>query len=107
LNTDKQHKRGPGRPPTVKPLSPNLVSTWKAIVTRNNSLTSALKTMNLALEMKLTHSRITEWERERKAPSPMVINYMLSTVIMALLLDEGTSEAEAYAIAAQIRVPGL
>lgn len=107
MKAAEQTKRRVGKPPTVKPESPNLVSTWRAIVTRSDSLTEALETLNAALNMKLTHSRITEWEREGKAPSARVVNYMLATVVPALLLEQGINEAKALEIAGKVRVPGL
>lgn len=103
----EQPKRRVGKPATVKPAAPNLVSTWRAIVTRTDTLTEALETINAALGMKLTHSRITEWEREEKAPSTRVVNYMLATVIPALLLEQGMNDARVQQLAAQVRVPGL
>lgn len=104
--TERPRKRV-GKPPTVKPEAPNLVSTWRAIATRRDTLTEALKTLNTSLGMKITHSRITEWEREEKAPSTRVVNYMLATVVPALLLDQGVSENKVREIAEKVRVPGL
>lgn len=63
--------------------------------------------INAALGMKLTHSRITEWEREEKAPSTRVVNYMLATVVPALLVAEGLPERQARHVAGQVRIPGL
>ncbi|AOS36956.1 hypothetical protein AVM72_16430 (plasmid) [Piscirickettsia salmonis] len=107
LKATEQHKRRVGKPQTVKPEAPNLVSSWRAIVTRTGTLTEALETMNAALGMKLTHSRITEWEREEKAPSTRVVNYMLATVVPALLLDQGLNENKVRELAGKVRVPGL
>lgn len=107
LNEKVIKKRGVGKPPTVKPEAPNLVSTWRAIVTRTDTLTGALETLNTVLDMKLTHSRITEWEREEKAPSTRVINYMLATVMPALLLEQGHNEKKVKEIAVQVRIPGV
>lgn len=107
LEATDQRKRRVGKPPTVKPDAPNLVSSWRSIVTRSDTLTEALETMNAALSMRLTHSRITEWEREGKAPSARVVNYMLATVVPALLVEQGLSEAKARELAGKVRVPGL
>ncbi|HCE5184935.1 hypothetical protein [Vibrio parahaemolyticus] len=97
-----------GKPATVKPQSPNLVSTWRMVVTRSGgSLTEALAVMNGALGMKLTHSRIAQWEKDEKAPSNTVINYMLATVIPALLVELGHSDAKARDISSKVRIPGL
>lgn len=100
-------KRGVGKPATVKPEAPNLVSSWRAIVTRAGTLTEALETMNSALGMRLTHSRITEWEREEKSPSTRVVNYMLATVVPAILLNQGLNEKKVRELAGKVRVPGL
>lgn len=107
MKATEQHKRRVGKPQTVKPEAPNLVSSWRAIVTRSGTLTEALETMNAALGMKLTHSRITEWEREEKAPSTRVVSYMLATVVPALLLDQGLNENKIRELAGKVRVPGL
>lgn len=107
LNEKVTKKRGVGKPPTVKPEAPNLVSTWRALVTRTDTLTEALTTLNTVLGMKITHSRITEWERDEKAPSTRIINYMLATVVPALLLEQGHKEKEVREIAAQVRIPGV
>lgn len=97
-----------GKPATVQPDSPNLVSTWRSIVTRGDgTLTEALAVMNAALGMKLTHSRIAQWEKDEKAPSSAVINYMLATVIPALLNELGHSDSKARAISSKVRIPGL
>lgn len=107
MKAAEPHKRRVGKPPTVKPQAPNLVSSWRGIVTRSGTLTEALETMNAALGMKLTHSRITEWEREEKAPSTRVVNYMLATVMPALLLELGISENKIPELAGRVRIPGL
>ncbi|EJE4183732.1 hypothetical protein M3890_004649 [Vibrio parahaemolyticus] len=97
-----------GKPATVQPNSPNLVSTWRSIVTRGDgTLTDALSVMNTALGMKLTHSRIAQWEKDEKAPSSTVINYMLATVIPALLVELGHSDNKARSISSKVRIPGL
>ena len=57
--------------------------------------------------MKLTHTRITQWEQEEKTPSARVVNYMLATVVPALLLEQGLSETKAQELAVKVRVPGL
>lgn len=91
----------------MQPEAPNLVSTWRAIVTRDDTLTGALAILNAALNMKVTHSRITQWEREEMAPSSRVVNYMLATVIPALLLEQGVSEARLRDLSAKVRIPGV
>ncbi len=63
--------------------------------------------MNAALGMKLTHSRITEWEREEKAPSTRVVNYMLATVMPALLVDQKIRENKVRELTGKVRIPGL
>ena len=102
-----QPKRRAGKPPTVKPETPNLVSSWRAIATREDSLTEALEVMNAALDMKLTHSRITEWEREEKSPSSRVINYMLATVVPVILIEQGVNENKIQELTKKVRIPGL
>lgn len=106
MKADSKKKRV-GRPQSVQPLSPNLVSTWRQIATRSASLTEALETMNSALDMKLTHSRITDWERENKVPSSKVINYMLATVIPVLLLQQNISQSKALEVSSKVRIPGV
>lgn len=107
MSTTEQPKRRVGRPATVTPAAPNLVSSWRGIVTRRGTLTEALETMNAALGMRLTHSRITQWERAEKTPSSAVVDYMLATVVPALLVDQGLTDAKACEIAAQVRIPGV
>jgi len=104
---NEQRRRRVGKPQTVTPESPNLVSTWRAIATKDDTLTEALETMNRALGMKLTHSRVAEWEQEEKAPSTRVVNYMLATVIPALVIELGQDERQAMAVASQLRIPGI
>lgn len=107
LETEKKQRRRVGKPQTVRPEAPNIVSTWRDIATQSATLTEALETMNKALGMKLTHSRIAQWEQEEKAPSGRVVNYMLSVVVPVLLLEQGAGEPSAKAFSEKIRIPGL
>jgi len=42
-----------------------------------NTLAAAIKRMNEARDMRLTHSRVSEWRRGVYVPSPVVLSQML------------------------------
>lgn len=71
----------------------NLVSSYIEVVTANGTLADGIRAMNSALNSNYTNSRVREWERGERAPTPLVIFYMLSTVLPVILKKEGVSAA--------------
>jgi len=95
----------------------NLVSVWINLKTSDGSpIKSALDELNLALGMKLTHSRLKEYQTSNKGskdlarplrrPSIHIINYMLADVLKTLLKDDGISEHRINEIISKVSILG-
>lgn len=97
-----------GRPPATEPvIKPNLAATWRDINASDKSLKEALTKLNNVLGMKVTHSRLSEWEQDRKTPSPAVIDYMLNDTLKVLLKQHSGSTEDTESIIKKLRIPGL
>jgi hypothetical protein len=64
-----------------------------------------LEGLNQALGTKYTLFRLYEWERGERTPNAAAMNYMLREVLPVLLRNEGLSEDNAQAIAANVALP--
>ena len=95
----------------------NLVSTWINLKTSDGSpIKSALDELNSALGMKLTHSRLKEYQtsnalsqslaRPLRRPSITIINYMLADVLKTLLKDDGLSDKRINEIIGKVSILG-
>lgn len=95
-----------GRPPKNTSLRPNLVSSWRALVTRNNEapLTVALDAMNTALQTHYLHHHITDWENGRRKPGYAAINYMMDIVLSATLMEHGLSQEAVEGVRQKTRI---
>lgn len=59
-----------------------LVASWiEAERSRGLTTASAIRELNEATGLRVTHSRVSEWRRGRYVPSPAAISYMLSRVL--------------------------
>ena len=83
----------------------NLVAQYIGIVTASGTLAEALRVMNSTLGTGYIHSRLREWERGDRVPSPPVVNYMLDIVVPVLLHREGISDENAAVIRDACRLP--
>ncbi|HEM6962658.1 TPA: hypothetical protein U2K06_002854 [Legionella pneumophila] len=83
-----------GRPPKKVSVRPNLVSSWRELVTRDNEvpLTVALDAMNAALQTHYFHHHITDWENGRRKPGYAAINYMMDMVLSVTLAEHNLSQ---------------
>ena len=70
-------------------MSQNLISTFIEVVTLDGSLAEAIRAMNATLDTRYTNSRLREWERGDRQPTPQVMDYMLGIVLPWLLEQEG------------------
>lgn len=99
-------KRGLGA--IVVPAGPNLVTTWRNIVTQGGEipLVEGLDRMNSDLGTKYLHHRVTEWEQalNGRKPSQNVINYMLEIVLPHLLEEVKVSQKDAKRIVDLVRI---
>ncbi len=85
----------------------NLISTFVDVVTVDGDarLADALRSLNAALGTGYTNSRLREWERGARRPTPQVVDYMLGVVLPALLADEKISPSRARALTRKCRLP--
>lgn len=98
INADR-----PGRPVPARSVTPNLISSWRAL---HGELTPAgLEELNQALGTKYTLNRLYEWERGDRTPNPSAMNYMLCEVLPGLLIEAGLSEGKAKAVVANVALP--
>lgn len=88
--------------------SPNLVSSWRQVVTNNGEkeLKAALDKMNGALDTSYRHDRIKEFEKGTRRPNPDVIDYMLQITLPALAKELGLNETEAQYLAKKCKLAG-
>lgn len=95
-----------GRPPKGAPSRPNLVSSWRALVTKNNELplTLALDAMNAALQTHYFHHHITDWENGRRKPGYAAINYMMDIVLSVTLAEHNLSQEAVEDIKQKTRI---
>lgn len=64
----------------------NLISTFIDVVTADGALLAdAIRDMNSSLGVSYTNSRLREWERGDRCPTPVAMDYMLGIVLLALL----------------------
>lgn len=98
-------KKRVGRPFIIDPNIKNLISTWREIATHDHTLTEALAAMNYSLDIKTTHSRLNDWEKAKRSPSSLVINYMMQMVIEELLKRLEIDSKERREILAKIIIP--
>lgn len=85
----------------------NLISTFVEVVTAEGGvrLADALRALNTSLSATYTNSRLREWERGDRRPTPQVVDYMLGVVLPALLAKEGVSPSRAKALVRKCRLP--
>lgn len=83
----------------------NLISTFIEVVTFHASLAEGIRAMNATLNTRYTHSRVREWERGDRHPTPQVMDYMLGIVLPWLLAQEDIREAEVNRLVKQCRLP--
>ncbi|BCK65791.1 hypothetical protein KAM448_35250 [Aeromonas caviae] len=95
----------------------NLVSVWVNLKTSDgSSIQNALDELNSALGIKLTHSRLKQYQtsnalsqglaRPYRRPSINIINYMLADVLSSLLMDEGLSDESVKKIISKVSILG-
>lgn len=86
--------------------NPNLVSTWRKIVTDNGDkpVVTGLHAMNETLGANYLHHRITAWEKGIRQPSPDVINYMVPIVLKHLLMKAGLTYQQINSIIDNIKI---
>lgn len=60
-----------------------------------NTLAAAIKRMNEARDMRLTHSRVSEWRRGVYVPSPVVLSQMLYRTLPWALKQAGIAVSAA------------
>lgn len=95
----------------------NLVSVWVNLKTSDgSSIQNALDELNSALGIKLTHSRLKQYQtsnalsqglaRPYRRPSINIINYMLADVLSSLLMDEGLSDESVKKIIGKVSILG-
>lgn len=102
--SDKPQKRV-GRPLSYDRFDTNLISTWKEVATRSGTLTEALKMINDHLGLKITHSRLSDWEKGKRAPSPTVINYLLAEALRDKLTELEIEQDQIEEIILQLSIP--
>ena len=83
----------------------NLISTFIGVVTLDGSLAEAIRAMNAALDARYTNSRLREWERGDRQPTPQVMDYMLGIVLPWLLKQAGFRQADVDRLVGQCRLP--
>ncbi len=68
-----------------------LVESWVAAEKHyhGNTLAAAIKRLNETREMKVTHSRVSEWRRGVYVPSPVVVSQMLLRTLPWALRQSG------------------
>jgi transcriptional regulator with XRE-family HTH domain len=98
-------KKRVGRPLSYDKFETNLISTWKEVVTRSGTLTEALKLINDYLGLKITHSRLSDWEKGKRAPSPTVINYLLAESLRDKLTELEIEYDQIEEIILQLSIP--
>ena len=86
-------------------MSQNLISTFIEVVTRDGSLAEAIRAMNTALDTHYINSRLREWERGDRQPTPQVMDYMLGIVLPWLLEQEGFRQNKVDRLVRQCRLP--
>lgn len=95
----------------------NLVSVWVSLKTSDgSSIKSALDELNSALGIKLSHSRLKQYQtsnalsiglaRPHRRPSISIINYMLADVLKSLLAEDGLSQDRINVIISKVSVLG-
>lgn len=85
--------------------SQNLISTFIEVISSHGSLAEGIREMNATLNTRYTHSRLREWERGDRQPTPQVMDYMLGIVVPWLLEQEGISQADVDRLVRQCRLP--
>ena len=85
----------------------NLISTFVEVVTTDDGvrLADALRALNASLGTTYSNSRLREWERGDRRPTPQVVDYMLGIVLPALLAKEGVSPSRVKALVRKCRLP--
>ena len=84
----------------------NLISTFVDAVTADEaSLADALRAMNAQLGTHYTNSRLREWERGARQPTPQVMDYMLGIVLPYLLLREKLNPKRVRVLVRQCQLP--
>lgn len=67
-----------------------LVESWVTAERANgNNCAAAIRCLNAALGMKITHSRVSEWRRGVYAPSPEVVSLLLNWTLPWALRKAG------------------
>lgn len=98
-----------GRGAPVNPTDPNIVSTWRRLMTDGGALplSDALKNLNQDLGTNYRHDRITAWEQALggRKPNVQVYEYMLSVVIPFLLEQWKHGEINDADIIAAVALP--
>lgn len=84
-------------------LVTSFIETETAI--KGNTLAAAIHSMNQTLSTSYTHSRIREWERGDRDPTPRAMEYMLSVVLPACLEREGIGKVRTTSILMQCSLP--
>ena len=100
-----ESKKKVGRPLRADPIITNLINTWIEVVTREGTLAESLALMNKTLDVKVTHSRLRDWEKAKRSPSPIIINYMMQMVISDLLKQLEIDSKKLNEILAKIYIP--
>ncbi len=94
-----------GRKPVYTDLPPNLVSTYKEIMTRDGTpLAEVLRQLNAQLGTTYVHSNLSSMERADRIPQPVMVNAMLSEVLPVLLGEAGVSPQKSKAILKKILI---
>ena len=83
----------------------NLISSFIEIVSRHGSLAAGIRAMNATLDTRYTHSRLREWERGDRQPTPQVMDYMLGIVLPWLLEQADLSPADVARLVRHCRLP--
>jgi len=95
----------------------NLVSVWVSLKTSDGTpIKSALDELNSALGIKLTHSRLKEYQtsnalsnnlvRPLRRPSIKIINYMLADVLEHFLTEDGLEDERISEIISKVSILG-
>jgi len=85
----------------------NLVTSFieSETVIKGNTLAAAIHGMNQTLSTSYTHSRIREWERGDRDPTPRAMEYMLSVVLPVCLAREGINKERITSILRECSLP--